>query len=291
MMAIESKLFGFACAAFACLFWGTSFVAGKIAISEIGIYNTIFARLLISSAIFLYVVFKNQWIPDKEDWLLFIITAFLTLPVTFILQFYGLSKTSASHASIMIGMEPVLITIASFIFTKTKISIRNLIAALLACGGVSLIAVQNDKGASLEGDLIVLFSTMIVAAWVLLSKKLMNKYPPLFFSAYITLLGLFTFFPIWLTQEKTPVALTANAMLAILFLSIFCTVFAQVLWNFGLRKIQPHEAGILLSLEPLSGVALGVLLLSEPFHMTLMVGGLLITTAVWLNSKKFNPIC
>lgn len=51
-----------------------------------------------------------------------ILLGILTYPLTSMLQFIGLSFTSASSATTVIGIEPVMITIVGFIFFKEKAS-------------------------------------------------------------------------------------------------------------------------------------------------------------------------
>ncbi|WP_392387055.1 EamA family transporter [Basilea psittacipulmonis] len=46
---------------------------------------------------------------------------FLTYPATFLLQFLGLSLTSASSAATVIGLEPLMVAIVGAIFFKEKI--------------------------------------------------------------------------------------------------------------------------------------------------------------------------
>lgn len=271
----KEQMQGLGLAALACLFWGTSFVAGKIAILDLGVENTIFFRLVLSALIFLFFVIRHSLIPDAKDIGWFVITGFLTLPATLYLQFEGLHKTSASHASLMIGMEPIVITMACFLFAQVKLTFRHVMAVLMAFAGVVMVTFRAEGTSTLEGDLIVIGATLLVPVWVLLSKKLIEKYPPLFFSSYITIFGTVTAFPFWLALNKTNINVTVNSLLAILFLSIVCTVLAQFIWNVGLKVLQSHEAGILLCLEPLSGVFLGVVLLDEPFNSYLLIGALL----------------
>jgi len=51
-----------------------------------------------------------------------LISAFLGVPVQFLLQFHGLARTTVSHASLMVGSMPVLLAAAAALFAASGLT-------------------------------------------------------------------------------------------------------------------------------------------------------------------------
>ena len=110
----------------ASFLWGTSFIAGKIAYnmfdpSLVVALRYIFASIILSPVTISFIRQEKETI-NKKDFFMLILLGILTYPLTSMLQFIGLSFTSASSATTIIGIEPIMITMIGFIFFKEKIS-------------------------------------------------------------------------------------------------------------------------------------------------------------------------
>ena len=95
----------------AAFLWGTSFIAGKIAYDMLDPSLVVAIRYILASIILLPMTFsfmkKKEESFIKKDFILLVILGILTYPLTSMLQFIGLSFTSASSATTIIGIEPV----------------------------------------------------------------------------------------------------------------------------------------------------------------------------------------
>ena len=110
----------------ASFLWGTSFIAGKIAYSMFDPSLVVALRYIFASIILLPITIsfmhQEKETINKKDFFMLILLGILTYPLTSMLQFIGLSFTSASSATTIIGIEPIMITMIGFIFFKEKIS-------------------------------------------------------------------------------------------------------------------------------------------------------------------------
>ena len=94
-----------------CL-WGTGFPLGKVALVEIGVSHLILYRLLFAClGLAPFLSFRMVKI-QRKDWWMFLLTSFIGIPGVYILQFWGLSKTTVSHAALMVGTLPMLLALA-----------------------------------------------------------------------------------------------------------------------------------------------------------------------------------
>ena len=148
----------------AAFLWGTSFIAGKIAYDMLDPSLVVAIRYVLASIILLPMTFsfmkKKEESFTKKDFILLVILGILTYPLTSMLQFIGLSFTSASSATTIIGIEPVMITIVGFIFFKEKASPIVFLLGIIAFFGVALtVGVSALENVSFFGCFLVFLST------------------------------------------------------------------------------------------------------------------------------------
>ena len=192
----------------AAFLWGTSFIAGKIAYDMLDPSLVVAIRYILASIILLPMTFsfmKNKEKSfTKKDFILLVILGILTYPLTSMLQFIGLSFTSASSATTIIGIEPVMITIVGFIFFKEKASPIVFLLGIIAFFGVALtVGVSALENVSFFGCFLVFLSTIVVSFWVRLSKKILTKMNSNYYTALTIQLGTLFALPIMLFLVKS----------------------------------------------------------------------------------------
>ncbi len=268
----------------AAFLWGTSFIAAKFAYNMLDPALVVALRLIISSIILIPITlrYRNKNKQDKEKkhglFIYLILLGLLTYPITFLLQFIGLSYTSASSAATMIGIEPLMVIIIGIIFFKEKPQPYMLFLGLLAFMGVFLVVgISTDSNISFLGCFLVLLSTIVVAFWLRLSKKIISQMNSTLYTALTIQLGTVFGLPIvLLLVNDWSVNVSVSGITAILYLSIGCSLFAAWCWNKGLAKTPANMSGIFLALEPVFGVLLSILLLNENLTATTTIGILMV---------------
>ncbi len=70
-----------------------------------------------------------------------------------------------------------------------------------------------------------------------------------------------------------------------MFLGIFGTAVALVLFYGGVRAIGPARTSVFINLVPVFAVALGVLLLGEPLEFAMVAGGALVIAGIFLLNR------
>ncbi len=269
----------------AAFLWGTSFIAGKIAYNMIDPTLTVAFRLILASIVLLPITFsfmrQKEQVLTKKDFFMLIILGILTYPLTFMLQFLGLSFTSASSATTIIGIEPVMVTIIGFIFFKEKVSPIVFILGIIAFFGVALtVGVSALENVSFFGCFLVLLSTVVVAFWVRLSKKMFTKISAKYYTALTIQLGTLFALPIMLLLVKNwEIHYSLKGVLALFYLGIGCSILAGWLWNKGLELSDASKSGLFLALEPVFGVLLAVLILGESLNILSITGIILVITS------------
>ena len=293
----KNRTLGFAACCLASAFWGCGFFFGKLALAEMNVGAMVFYRFLFATLALLPLLFTHRPTFTRRDWTILTLASFLGVPVQFLIQFYGLSITTVSHASLMVGTMPVILAVGAAIFAGERMDRTGWIALAASSSGAALIALARTTGphaSSVTGDLLVVLSLLIALSWILINKQLMGSNSHIAVTTYGLLLGTLMLAvivpfgwglpPIHHVSPKAWAALVASGVL--------CTATTTLLWNWGLTQVPASQAGILLNMEPLIGSLLGVFLLGDVLGPAAWVGAAMILAAaltLTLHSKTSVP--
>ena len=260
----------------ASFLWGTSFIAGKFAYETLDPALVVLFRLIIAGGILFPITlrFIKENSQSKVNWRKIALLGFLTYPATFLLQFIGLQYTSASSAATMIGIEPLMVILVGQLFFKEKASLTIWLLGIIAFIGVFLlVGLSDSEEISLIGCLLVLASTIVVALWLRLSKSVLGNLNPKVYTALSLQLGTLIGLPLMLLLVKDwNINFSYSSIIALLYLGIGCSLFANWTWNKGLSETETNKSGIFLALEPVFGVLFSIILLNDSLSFTSWVG-------------------
>jgi len=289
-MPAKRPTLGFASCALASSLWGCGFFFGKIALREMGVGSMVLYRFLFATLVLIPLLITHKPRFNPSEWRTLLICSFLGVPVQFLIQFTGLSRTTVSHASLMVGTMPVVLAVGASIFAHERMDLLGWLALAASTIGAALIALgaRHASGApidpnspTLAGDLLVVLSLVIALGWVLLNKHLMERHSAIVVSAYGTAAGT-AMLLIWVLSRfgVPPIAgVSAKAWLALAASGVLCTAATTLLWNWGMTQVPASQAGVLLNMEPLIGSLLGVFILKERLGPSAFAGGGLILSA------------
>ena len=296
----DGRALGYTALATAGSLWGTGFVFGKWALEQLTVGQMIFLRFLFASIGLLPVLwYESRTVRLRvraPDVPLILVAAALGVPVQFIIQFEGLARTTVSHASLMVGILPVLLAAAAALFTHERLDAIGWVGLLASVVGAGLVALGATSGGSdasggptLSGDLFVIGSLFASVAWILMSQALMHRgYSPVMTSALVVITGT-ALLALWVAvTDGMPNfgALSAATWGAVAAMGVLATATTTLLWNWGLQHVPASQAGVFVNLEPVVGAILGVALFHEAMGALSIVGGLLIIGAAVIVSQR-----
>lgn len=257
--------------------WGVGFLLGKISFQELAVSHVILIRSVIGAILLLPFVLRNRRPIQRRDAGRIVLTGFLAIPVTFLLQFNGLNLTTTASAAMIMGAYPALLAFCAARFLGERIDwiIRSAIAASMV--GVVLIAGAPGPGHTWLGDFLVFLCLFAAVAWVMTNQSLNERYTPLVATGYIFLSGSLLLLPISLWQDGWPaLTLSPTVWAAVIASGVFCSALAFGLWNWGLKRGKMTRAGLYCNFEPLTGAILGIVVMGDSFGPAAIAGGVLI---------------
>jgi len=284
------------------LFWGSSFVVVKVALKE-GLTPISIAtfRFLVAGALFILSLLYTKansrsyrLAVDKSDVLTLLVLALTGVTFFFIAQYTGIELAGASIAAILVTLlSPILITIVSSQLLKERLERRQAIGIGVAAIGAFIIITggtltfQNEPNFFL-GSLILLSTPFLWAAYSLLGKKIMDKYDPFLVVSYVNVLGGLCLIPFSLAEHSINeiTTMSLNAWLAILYLSVTCSLIGYFIWFYVIKHIGAAVTSTFLFGEPIITVVFAVSFVGERVNAFIIGGGALIFLGVYQVIKK-----
>jgi drug/metabolite transporter (DMT)-like permease len=217
------------------------------------------------------------------------------LPLT--LGNYGVAYSTASHASLLIGTEPICVALFGALLIGERLSALRLLA--LGVGLVGATAVVSDGhplqgvrgSAHLTGDILLIAHGAAWSIYTIAGKSLLGRFPPLGISAASLAVALPLLLP--LAALELPRLEPGPALVAALgwalALGLFASALGTVLWNQALARMDASTLAGFVFLQPVVGVLLGHFLLGEELRPEAVAGGVLVFAGVYLLAFEARP--
>lgn len=270
----------------ACVLWGASFLFGKLALRELPASYVVLGRFTLASVLLLPLAWRKAVPIQRSDVPDFIMAALLMVPISFMLQFEGLARTTATRAALLVGAAPALMALAATWRRGEHLSRMGWSAVGLSTVGVIIMVGWPAGSGSLVGDGLVFASLLALTAWTLLNKRLLDRYPPMVITAYSMALGTIALAPFALWWDgPPPLDLAPLTWTSVAVLGVGCTALTYSLWNWGLQRTDVSRSGVFINIEPLAGALLGVVLLGDPLTLSMALGGSIILLATLMITR------
>jgi drug/metabolite transporter (DMT)-like permease len=135
--------------------------------------------------------------------------------------------------------------------------------------------------------MLVLGSAFTWGVYSMVNKKISLSYSPLMTILYLFLMMLVIIIPFNLSSEtlNSVINLSLIGWISILFLGLFCSGIAYVIWARALRDMESAKVGAFLYFEPFVTVLAAWFFLNEVITLIMILSGLLITAGVFIVNK------
>ena len=275
------------------IFWGASGVAVKIAQLQLGTFEIVALRFIAAVPILIIItILWKGWDAlriDKKDLPYIAILAFMGIPLEFLLQVTSLAYTTATCFTLIFSLSPFFIIYASAILIKEKITKHKAVGALIGFIGVAFIITNGSLAVptNLLGDAVAIMANIVWALYTVLGKPINEKYSALTVLNYTFIFGALELLPFYLISPGlSPVEFTGSTWIAMIFLTIFCSLIAFLLYNYGTEKLPASIAGMFIYVQPLSGVALAADVLGESITVYTILGTFLIIYGIYEAERR-----
>jgi drug/metabolite transporter (DMT)-like permease len=202
-----------------------------------------------------------------------------------LLQNAGIERTSVSHAAIVVGAVPVLVALIAAGLGEGASRPSAWGGYALALAGIAMVAGGGGAGASARGDLIVLGSVVLSAAFVVVQPRLLAGRDPAAVTAVQFAAGALAALPVAIGFEGAPPAPHAlEPVIAVSALAVAGTLLPFWLFAYGQSRVPADLAGAFLNLEPLVGTVAGWLAFGEAAALGQLAGVVAVLAGIALST-------
>lgn len=251
----------------ALFMWGSSFIAAKFSYAMLDPALMVQVRLLIAALVVLPTARRYLGRIPRAQWKPLLRLSFANYVLVLMLQFIGLKYTSAASAVTIIGLEPILMVFVGHFFFNDKAKWYHWVCGVLAFLGVAvMIAGGAEEGGeiSLFGCLLVFLAGLVFALIMRPTQKLIADIGAPAYTSVSLLAAAVLCLPFTLLlTDSFAVDWSVSGTLAVVYLGVGCSWFAYWLWNKGMDRVPANVSGILISMEPVLGLLMAVVLLGE----------------------------
>jgi len=264
------------------LLWGLTVPMSKLALEWLPPAWLTFARFGLAAAVLLAGArsrLRPAWTPGV------LASGAIGYGGSVLVQNAGITRTSVSHAALLIGATPVLVAIIAAAWHRTVARPVAWAGFAVSLAGVGLVTGGAGGSATPGGDALVLASLLLSAGFTVAQARLLPGRDPIAVTAVQFLAAAIAVLPVAVAGEGMPaVPGGVGVVLAAAGLATAGTLLPFTLFAYGQTRVSAEVAGAFLNLEPLVGALAGVVAFGDPAGPLQVAGGAAILAGIALSS-------
>ena len=269
--------------------FGGTWPAGKLAVEDVTPFTVAATRFTLATLLLaVWASRRGGFVrPARRDLPLVLALGATAVAGYNALFLYGLELAPASDGAIIVpGLAPVFSMLIAWPVLGERIGGRRMAGLLLAFAGVAAV-IQPSGGVDRDRALGALLFVAGAACWGIysvLGKSATARFGAVTATLYATATGALMLIPFSIGESGWSKLADgdAAALVSILYLAVFGTVLAFVLFYEGVSRIGASRATAFALLVPIFGVLGSVLVLGESIGAGTLVGGVVILVGLWL---------
>lgn len=245
--------------------------------AELSLYRALLAACLIG--VFLLVTKRKLPVKSLKKELLLLMCSGTCMAVNWILLFEAYKYTTVAIATLSYYFAPVLVTVASSVLFREKLTRKQILCFLMSTLGIVIITGVSGLGGGSNNSLGILFglgAAVLYASCILLNKSIKGvggiERTFLQFLAAIAVMIPY----VALTGGMTVKTMDLTGWVCLLVVGLIHTGITYCMYFTAVEHIPGQAVAILSYIDPLVAVIIGVVLLGEPLTLPQLIGGIMI---------------
>jgi drug/metabolite transporter (DMT)-like permease len=284
-------------ATIACICFGASVVATRFVVAQTTPVVLAFLRYTIASAAMFAALRRSAFtpMPSRDRWQVALLGVlfFGVFPWSFSAS---LTHLPSATVALIVATNPLVTLALSALRGTERLSGRAIAGQLLALAGIAIALLPTGAQAAATSPLAVSWigyaevTTTVLCGSVynVWSRPLLLRYPSAAVTSFAMLAGTIALAPLALAQGLLAHTrtITPSGWLTVLFLGLLGGAVGFGLWGFALRRSTPSRVAVFLAINPITAIALGVLLLHEPLTARLLVALVAVIAGIQLATRR-----
>lgn len=216
---------------------------------------------------------------------LLIVCALTGVAINQLLFLEGLQHARSGDAGLVMCTIPVFTLLIATSVRQEKLTWRKALGIAVAFSGTAWLLTtrgQTDGPLQVRGIVLMILNAFSYSVFLVISRPLARRYPPLVLIAWVFTLSLWTV-PIFAwNADFAPADASTRAWTSLVYILLFPTTLAYLLNLFALSRVTATTTTIYIYLQPLIAGVAGVFVLGEVLGRETLVSAAAILGGLWL---------
>jgi drug/metabolite transporter (DMT)-like permease len=292
------------------LIWAGAGIAVKQALILFSPLTLIVLRFSIAVILMLVIglIFRHNDVlglqrVERQHLPLFLLGGILQPFLYFIFETYTYqSFTSPTIAEALLSTQPIFAPIFACILLREQVTPYNILGIFISTLGMLVLLLTGTNTFQLGNPWGILLAILTVCSSVgysVILRRIPNQYSSLTIVFYVQTISLILFYFLWggaqlfhptsiLNTQDLCVQNIANPILSVIYLSVFASVAAFILFCFTVRYIGVTRANIFNNVRPVFTAILMLLIFSEQLPISKWIGIIVIIIGLFISQKDIK---
>ena len=259
--------------------WGTTYVTITVFLPD-GRPLFVAAMRVVPSGLVLLIAgaLASRWRPRGAEWWRTGMLAVFNFGIFFPLLVAAVYRLPGGVATAAGGLQPLFVAALSWPVNRRRPQLLELAIGCVAAVGVGLVVIRPGADIDVIGLLAALGANASFAVGVVFTKRFPPPSNRLAATGWQLLIGGAILMPIMAVAEGALPPLDGRNIVGFVYLSLVGTALAFVLWFNGIRRLPAAAPPLLGLAAPVTGAALGWVVLSQS-QAPLQLAGFAVTLA------------
>lgn len=254
-----------------------------------------FILLRVGGSVILFWI-VSFWGPNEKialnDFPRIVTAAFFGVAFNMLTFFKGLSYTSPIMGAVLMVTTPMIVLILSAVIMKERMKKRKITGIILGLAGTASLILYGKSMINAPnetlGNLLVFVNAVSYGFYLIIVKKLMDKYNAFTFVKWIYTFGFLMVLPFgWGEFEAVNWAVIPTSVYwKIGFVVIFSTFLTYLLNLVSMRELKPTTVAVFIYLQPLFATLFAISLGKDDLSWVKIGSAILIFAGVYLVTQK-----
>jgi drug/metabolite transporter (DMT)-like permease len=263
----------------------TSAILVKVSSAPSGVIA--FYRLLFS-VLFMLPLFILKYVPElalitRRDWGFSVLSG-IFLAFHFILWFESLNFTSVASSTVLVTLQPLFAFAGTYFFFKEVLSLKAILAGLLAVVGSVIIAFGDFQisGSAFWGDMLALAACALITFYLMLGQSVRKRVSLVTYTFIVYSISTITLFFYVLLKGERFLSYPSRDWLYFVLLAVVPTLLGHTLFNWCVKFLSTSTISVAILFEPVGATLLAYYILRETVMWTQIAGGLIVMAGIVL---------
>ncbi|GAA1730209.1 DMT family transporter [Microcella frigidaquae] len=256
-------------AAIAPLAWGSTYVVtSQLLPADSPVWGA--AMRALPAGLVLLLLARR--LPRGRWWWRSAVLGVLNVGAFFVLVYLAAQLLPSGVAAMLMATSPAVILLLAWPIAREKPAALSLVGAIVGFAGVVVLLAGATGALDLWGVAASLAAMLMSSVGFVLARRWNDGTPALSVTSWQLTMGGLALVPVALLVEGAPPALDAAGIAGAAYLALVATALAFATWFAALQHLPAGAVGLVGLLNPVAGVALGVLVAQETFTVVQVIG-------------------